>query len=136
MLHFDAARKRAMCTPEFLAEVDVDVVPRLDALFAASSGPDLVDRMMDVDIHSYLVDDLLVKVDIATMAYSLEARSPLLDHRVMELAASLPSRYKIKDGTKKYLLRRIARRLLPPRSSTGRRRASACPWIAGSVPPC
>ena len=114
MLHFDAARKRAICTPEFVADVQLDVVPRLDALFAASSGPDLTDRMMDVDIQSYLVDDLLVKVDIATMAYSLEARSPLLDHRFMELAASLPSAYKIKGGVKKHLLRRIAEPLLPP----------------------
>jgi asparagine synthase (glutamine-hydrolysing) len=113
MLHFDAERKRQLCTLAFQAEVELDVVPRLDGLFAASTGPDMVDRMMDVDINSYLVDDLLVKVDIATMAYSLEARSPLLDHRVMELAASLPSHYKIRNGTKKHLLRRIASKLLP-----------------------
>jgi asparagine synthase (glutamine-hydrolysing) len=113
MLHFDASRKQELCTPAFLSAVSVDVVPRLDALFASSSGPDLIDRMMDVDIQTYLVDDLLVKVDIASMAYSLEARSPLLDHRVMELAASLPSQFKIQGGTKKHLLRRIASRLLP-----------------------
>ncbi|BCS33207.1 asparagine synthetase B [Luteitalea sp. TBR-22] len=136
MLHFDARRKREMCTPEFLSQVDVDVVPRLDALFASSTGPDLIDRMMDVDIRSYLVDDLLVKVDVATMAYSLEARSPLLDHRLMELAASLPSHYKIRSGTKKYLLRRIAARLLPPEIMERPKTGFGVPldrWFASSL---
>ncbi len=114
MLHFDLQRKRAVCRPEFLETVQPDVVPQLEAIFEASSAPDFIDRMLDVDVQTYLLDDLLVKVDIATMAHSLEARSPLLDHRVMELAARLPARYKIKDGRhKKHVLRRVAARLLP-----------------------
>jgi asparagine synthase (glutamine-hydrolysing) len=113
-LHFDLQRKRAICSPGFLERVRPDVVPEIEALFASSTGADLVDRMLDVDVRSYLLDDLLVKVDIATMAHSLEARSPLLDHRVMELAARLPSTLKIKDGrVKKHVLRRVAARLLP-----------------------
>lgn len=114
MLHYDLQRKRELCSDAFLETVEPDVVPRLERLFAASSGPDLVDRMLDVDVHTYLQDDLLVKVDVATMAHSLEARSPLLDHRLMELAAQLPSAYKIKNGrVKKHILRRVAARLLP-----------------------
>ena len=114
MLHYDLPRKRALLSDAFLEAVEPDVVPQLEALFAASSGPDLVDRMLDVDVRTYLPDDLLVKVDIATMAHSLEARSPLLDHRLMELAARLPSTFKIKNGrVKKHVLRRVAERLLP-----------------------
>lgn len=115
MLHFDREKKRRLCTPAFLASVRPDVVDGMVALFNASSGPNLVDRMLDVDVQTYLLDDLLVKVDIATMAHSLEARSPLLDHRVMELAARLPSSYKLKDGRiKKHVLKRVAGPLLPP----------------------
>jgi asparagine synthase (glutamine-hydrolysing) len=57
---------------------------------------------------------LLVKVDIATMANSLETRSPFLDHKVMEFCARLPSSYKLRGTTLKYLLKRAGRRLLPP----------------------
>jgi asparagine synthase (glutamine-hydrolysing) len=59
------------------------------------------------------VDDLLVKVDIATMAYGLEARSPLLDQDLMEFAASLPSDFKLKRGIKKYILRQAVKSRLP-----------------------
>ena len=56
-----------------------------------ATGADIVDRMLEVDVSTYLVDDLIAKVDIATMAHALEARSPLLDHELMELAASIPA---------------------------------------------
>jgi asparagine synthase (glutamine-hydrolysing) len=66
-----------------------------------------------VDVHTYLPGDLLVKVDIATMAHSLEARSPLLDQRVMEFAASLPPSYKLRRGTSKAVLKAAFRGTLP-----------------------
>jgi asparagine synthase (glutamine-hydrolysing) len=62
---------------------------------------------------SYLPDDLLVKVDIASMANSLEARSPFLDHKLMEFAASLPPELKLKGLQSKYLLKRAFSPLLP-----------------------
>ncbi|HEX9314697.1 MAG TPA: asparagine synthase-related protein, partial [Actinomycetota bacterium] len=71
------------------------------------------DAAMDVDVQTYLPGDLLVKMDIATMANSLEARSPLLDHKVMEFAASLPSDMKIRGRTSKWLLRRAGRGWIP-----------------------
>jgi asparagine synthase (glutamine-hydrolysing) len=83
------------------------------AEFGASDAPDLLDAMLDVDVNRYLPDALLVKVDIATMAHSLEGRSPLLDHRFMELAASLPSELKRRGTTSKYIFKRAVRHLVP-----------------------
>ncbi|MGC4085040.1 MAG: asparagine synthase (glutamine-hydrolyzing) [Vicinamibacterales bacterium] len=114
MFHFFDAQKQHLCTPEFLARVTApDSATLLEQLFAQARGEDLLDATLHVDVHSYLPDDLLVKVDIATMAHSLEGRSPFLDHQVMEYAAALPTSLKLRGTDKKYLLKRIARRYLP-----------------------
>jgi asparagine synthase (glutamine-hydrolysing) len=68
---------------------------------------------MQVDLETYLPDDILVKVDRASMAHSLEVRSPLLDHHVVEFAASVPAKYKYCEGESKWLLKRATRDLLP-----------------------
>jgi asparagine synthase (glutamine-hydrolysing) len=70
-----------------------------------ASAQGLLDRMLEVDVATYLPGDLLTKMDIATMASSLEARSPLLDHELMELAASLPPEAKAHGGKRKVALR-------------------------------
>ena len=59
-------------------------------VWEASTASSRVDRMLDADVNTYLPADLLVKMDIATMAYSVEGRSPFLDHHLMEFAAALP----------------------------------------------
>ncbi len=69
---------------------------------------------MAIDVQSYLPYDLLVKVDIASMTHSLEARSPFLDHAVMEFAARLPAGMKLRGRTGKHLLKRAFADLLPP----------------------
>src|SRR5690606_17281721 len=69
--------------------------------------------MLLADLQTYLPNDLLTKVDIATMAVSLEARSPFLDHELIEFAASLPPSYKLKGRHTKYLLKKAAERLIP-----------------------
>ncbi len=96
---------------------DVRLAAQDDYLAAALSGEtrSLLDRMMRADILTYLPEDVLVKVDRATMANSLEARAPLLDHRVVEFGARLPLPRKLKLLTTKVLLREIARGLLPAR---------------------
>jgi asparagine synthase (glutamine-hydrolysing) len=81
--------------------------------FRDPGGGGIVERAMATDIRTYLVDDILAKVDRASMAYSLEARVPLLDHRVVELAARLPMEYKVRGGETKYLLRKILYRHVP-----------------------
>ena len=72
-----------------------------------------LDRLLATDTHTYLPDDLLVKVDIASMANSLEVRSPFLDHKLIEFVASLPAEYKMKGIAKKYLLKKTMKGIVP-----------------------
>ena len=65
------------------------------------------------DLHTYLPLDILTKVDRMTMAHSLEARPPLLDHRIVEFAATIPAHYRLRGGTTKYLFKQALRGLLP-----------------------
>jgi len=75
---------------------------------------DRVRKMQEVDIRTYLPGDLMYKVDIASMANSLEVRSPFLDYRVVEFGLSLPAKYKVGKGESKHILREIARGFVPP----------------------
>jgi asparagine synthase (glutamine-hydrolysing) len=113
---FSPEQKRQLYTPGFRAslaghEGKAWLLDLLDEL--RRGGARGLDAILAADVRSYLPYDLLVKMDIATMANSLEARSPFLDHKVMEFAARLPSRYKIRGSTRKYLLKKLARKLLP-----------------------
>jgi asparagine synthase (glutamine-hydrolysing) len=78
-----------------------------------SCDMELVDRLMAMDIKTNLANDLLVKMDIASMANALETRSPFLDHKVMEFAAMLPSNFKLKRLINKYILKKSIKNLLP-----------------------
>jgi asparagine synthase (glutamine-hydrolysing) len=87
---------------------------------------------------TYLPNDLLVKVDIATMAVSLEARSPFLDHHVIEFAASLPENLKVRGLTTKYLLKRVLKKLLPAENLNRRKMGFGVPignWFRGRMQP-
>lgn len=76
-------------------------------------GDDPFAMMMAWDFAYYLPDDLLVKIDRATMYHSIECREPFLDHRLVELAARIPASMKLRDGTGKYILRKLLTRYLP-----------------------
>ena len=113
--HFYGDRKAALCTPEFLAAGGEDALEVLLAAYRQSDAPDFGDATLGVDAGLYLPDDLLVKVDIASMAHSLEARSPFLDHEFMEFAATIPFELKVRGRVKKYILKRALAGLLPER---------------------
>jgi asparagine synthase (glutamine-hydrolysing) len=81
--------------------------------YSHNDAPDALGRSQFTDIHVYMTDDVLVKVDRMSMAHSLEVRSPLLDHRILEFAAALPTRLKISGNRGKLLLRGLAARRLP-----------------------
>ena len=82
--------------------------------YSRASTDDPLSRIQYLDIKTYLPDDILVKVDRASMAHSLEVRAPLLDHKLMELAAAMPSSIKIKGGEGKYILKKALEGKLPP----------------------
>ncbi|MBI3429076.1 MAG: asparagine synthase (glutamine-hydrolyzing) [Actinobacteria bacterium] len=84
-----------------------------ESQFAREGARDDLSKMLRSDFEWYLPGDLLVKADMATMAHSLEVRSPLLDHEIVEWAAGLPSEFKIRGRQSKYLLKEIARSLVP-----------------------
>jgi asparagine synthase (glutamine-hydrolysing) len=89
------------------------VARRFAELYGASTAPDAVNRILDLEIQTYLPDDILTKVDIASMAHSLEVRCPLVDQNVMAFAASLPGDLKLRGLTTKRILREVAKPLLP-----------------------
>jgi asparagine synthase (glutamine-hydrolysing) len=115
-----------------------DPVSILRARFDETEGHDLLARLQDVDLGTYLVDDLLVKTDRASMAWSLEARVPFLDTVVSNFALSLPATLRVRGFAKKRLLRRAVEPLLPREVVHGRKRGFSIPaaaWLRGDLEP-
>jgi asparagine synthase (glutamine-hydrolysing) len=107
------ALRHELLLPEVEASLTRPVVSHILALEARAAGRDAVNRALYVDLRSYLCDDILVKVDRMSMANSLEARVPYLDTRMVELAFRIPGELKVRRGTTKRLLKRVAARHLP-----------------------
>src|SRR5262245_26834301 len=117
---------------------EFDPVDLLRARFAETEGAELLARLQDVDVGTYLIDDLLVKTDRASMAHSLEARVPFLDTVVSNFAFALPTRHRVRGLSKKRLLRKAADPLLPSRIVNGRKRGFSIPaaaWLKGELEP-
>ena len=110
----DNKTKNGLYTSDFCARMEnVDSLTLLEQACATADSSDFLDRTLSADVSTYLPDDLMVKVDIATMVHSLEGRSPFLDHNLAEFAARLPSNYKLRGRTGKYILKQALRDHLP-----------------------
>jgi asparagine synthase (glutamine-hydrolysing) len=139
--YFSPSQKGELYAPEFRESLDGhDAAGWLTGLHEGALGAGLgrLDAVLWTDVRSYLPYDLLVKMDVASMAASLEARSPLLDHRLMEFAARLPDRLKLRGATSKYLLRKVARKLLPGQNLSRRKMGFGVPvgdWLRGELRP-
>jgi len=141
MTYFSPAEKAGLYEPECAAQLGGHDAASwmLEQISAAATAPgDDLDRVLGADMRGYLPYDLLVKMDIASMAASLEARSPFLDHKVMEFCARLPSRYKVRGTSAKFLLKSIAKDLIPAENITRRKMGFGVPvgdWMRGALRP-
>lgn len=134
---FDLDAKRRLYTADLrraLAGAD-PLAPMRDA-YASCRSTDPLDRALYADVKTYLVDDILTKVDRMSMAVSLETREPLLDHRLLEFVARVPSSLKLRQGRSKYLLRRLLERKVPRSIVERGKRGFEAPvgeWLRGPL---
>ena len=127
-----------LCTPEFAAAGADAGRALFDETLAGGSATDALARLLELDTKVYLVDDIFTKVDIASMANSLEVRCPLVDHVLIEFAASVPSEMKMKGFRGKWLLRKALGDLLPRDILYRRKRGFGIPharWLRGELRP-
>ena len=110
---FAPPEQDSLLTEDTKQSSDGDVYRDASQMLAECDSNDVIERMQSLDVQLYLAEDILTKVDRASMAVSLEVRAPYLDPRVAEFAASLPSHYKLHGYTSKYILKRAAKGLLP-----------------------
>lgn len=127
-----------LLTPEALATSDGEIYAQARQFAEECDSDDLVTRMQSVDTRLYLAEDILTKVDRASMAVSLEVRAPFLDPRVAEFAASLPCNYKLRGQKTKYILKKSVRDLLPRFVTTRGKKGFGVPvaeWLKEKLRP-
>lgn len=109
-----------------------------DADFDAIKNSDLLKQMLYADFNTWLPDDILTKVDRASMSTGLEAREPLLDHRVVDLAARIPKNLKYRNGESKYLLKKVLSKYIPEKLYLRPKKGFGIPtdkWLKGEFKP-
>ncbi|HEX7721066.1 MAG TPA: asparagine synthase (glutamine-hydrolyzing) [Pyrinomonadaceae bacterium] len=136
---FDEQAKLNLYSSDFRSETAAfSTIGFLEPWFAKANGAGIVDASLLTDTMTYLPNDLLVKMDIASMTVSLEARSPFLDHHLMEFAASLPESLKLRGMTTKYLLKRVLKQFVPEENLTRAKMGFGVPighWFRGTMQP-
>jgi asparagine synthase (glutamine-hydrolysing) len=114
--YFRPEDKERLFTSDFRTRIgNYESIDVLREYYDRADTEDLLSKIQYVDIKTYLTDDILTKVDRASMAVSLEVRAPMLDHKFLELAASMPSNLKLRNGTGKYILKKALEPTLPSR---------------------
>jgi asparagine synthase (glutamine-hydrolysing) len=131
--------RKELYSPDFLAELKgFTPMEAVYPFYAYSDAQDALSRSQDTDIHFYMTDDVLVKVDRMSMAHSLEVRCPLLDHRILEFAATLSADLKVNTRRGKLPLHGLARRRLPSETLKNRKKGFSIPlarWLRGELRP-
>jgi len=133
---FFNARFREFYSPEFVATVDKEqsALPTSSAI--ANCNSDVVNQMLYVDTKTWLPDDLLVKADKMTMANGLELRVPLLDHKILEFAAALPGKFKVRGFTTKFIAKETLKSLVPQQILDRKKTGFPVPydsWMRGEL---
>jgi asparagine synthase (glutamine-hydrolysing) len=119
---------RRILSADARQQVSPCVTPRLfDTLSAAAGAPDYASTLQSIDVRCYLPEDILTKVDKASMLVSLESRVPLLDHVLMEFVATMPTRLKFQNGAGKAILKKAMADRLPPETLNRRKMGFGVP---------
>ncbi len=127
-----------LLTPEVRHQTDRDVYHEARQMLNDCESEDLVERLQSLDTRLYLAEDILTKVDRASMAVSLEVRAPFLDPRVAEFVATLPANYKLRGRKTKYILKRAIADLLPAFVTRRGKKGFGVPvaeWLKGKLRP-
>ena len=135
---FDEALHANLLSEAFQAKISATVSHEAAQFFDACNSSYYMDKIMYVDMRMWLPDDLLTKVDRATMAHSLEARVPYLDHRLVEVAAQIRPETKHSGVTSKYILKKVAEKYLPKDTVYRRKQGFHMPlrdWLANELRP-
>ncbi len=135
---FNPDEQEELLTPEVLRNSDGDIYREARLMLERCDSTDVVEQMQCLDTQLYLAEDILTKVDRASMAVSLEVRAPFLDPRVAEFAASLPANYKLRGRRTKYILKRAIEDLLPPFVTRRGKKGFGVPvaeWLKGKLRP-
>src|SRR5205085_849886 len=139
VIAFDEQAKVNLYSNQFRNETAAfSTIGFIEPWFAGANGAGIVDASLLTDTMTYLPNDLLVKMDIASMTVSLAARSPFLDHPLMEFAASLPENLKLRGMTTKYLLKRVLKKFVPEENLTRAKMGFGVPighWFRGTMQP-
>lgn len=135
---FTPEQQQQLLTAEAFAASDGDIYRDARAMLNECDAESMVERMQNLDTRLYLAEDILTKVDRASMAVSLEVRAPFLDPHVAEFAASLPVDYKLRGGTSKYILKRAIADLVPSFVVRRSKKGFGVPvaeWLKGKLKP-
>jgi asparagine synthase (glutamine-hydrolysing) len=137
LTHFRPAMKRQLLSKDFQRSLGgYDSLSVFEEHWARCNSKDPLSRVQYLDFKTYLVDDILTKVDRASMAHSLEVRVPVLDHKVVELAARMPSDFKLHGKASKHVFKRSLEKILPEEIFRRKKTGFSIPihtWFRGEL---
>lgn len=135
---FTPDEQHQLLTPDVLSRSEGDIYSGAREMLKGMSSVDEIEQMQHLDINFYMAEDILTKVDRASMSVSLETRAPFLDPRIAQFAASIPLEYKLKGSRGKHILKKAVEDLLPAGILERKKKGFGIPiaeWLKGSLNP-